>query len=249
VVGDSKEVMAFVKRGHYVGITLEAIRKSDIQRIQAIPREMVKSSVRTRSAAIAGIFTVNSGTGPTLAQDSTVLFHTADHGNLATTAFDAAAWAAARTRIWKQVIPGTGKALGLWHTFALFPIDLYDTALVQFGYGAGDVGKPNSAGTAQEVNPYGNSRPGDPRPIPIAVPDWTDTNDWAYIADPRLHPVIHMAYANSPQGGSHPMPEIFEATGETQGLMFTNDTLPVKVRDWWAYGVATYVGIGKNNVA
>lgn len=248
LVGDSKESMAFVKRGHYVGITLEAIRKSDIQRIQAIPREMVKSSVRTRSAAIAGIFTQASGTGPTLAQDSTVLFHS-NHGNLDTGAFDAAEWAEARTRIWKQVIPGTGKALGLWPTFGLFPIDLYDTALTLFGYGAGDVGKPNSAGTAQEVNPYGNSRPGDPRPIPIAVPDWTDTNDWAYIVDPRLHPVIHMAYANAPQGGSHPMPEIFEATSETQGLMFTNDTLPVKVRDWWAYGVATYVGVGKNNVS
>jgi hypothetical protein len=31
--------------------------------------------------------------------------------------------------------------------------------------------------------------------------------------------------------------------------MFTNDTLPVKVRDWWSYGVGTYVGVGKANVA
>jgi hypothetical protein len=110
------------------------------------------------------------------------------------------------------------------------------------------VGKPNSAGTAQTVNPYGDSRPGDPRPIPIAVPDWTDVDDWAAIVDPRLHPVIHMAYANSPQGSSHPTPEIFEVTSETHGLMFTNDTLPVKVRDWWAYGVSTYVGVAKRNV-
>ena len=36
---------------------------------------------------------------------------------------------------------------------------------------------------------------------------------------------------------------------ETAGLMFTNDTLPIKIRDWWAYGVATYVGVGKNNVS
>ena len=40
-VGDSKESMSFTKYGHYVGITLETIRKSDIQRIQAIPRELV----------------------------------------------------------------------------------------------------------------------------------------------------------------------------------------------------------------
>ena len=246
-VGDSKEVMSFTKRGHYVGITLEAIRRSDILRIQAIPREMVKSAVRTRSAAIAGIFTANAGVGPTLADDSTALFHT-NHGNLGSAAFAAAEWKVARQRIWGQAIPGTGLPLGLWPTYALVPIELYDTALEAFGYGSGDVGKPNTAGTAQTVNPYGASRLGDPRPIPIAVPEWTDADDWAYMVDPRLHSVIHMAYANAPQGGGHPLPEIFEVASETGGLMFTNDTLPVKVRDWWGYGVSTYVGIGKNNV-
>jgi hypothetical protein len=247
-VGDSKETLAFTKRGHYVGITLETIRRSDIQRIQAIPRAMVQASIRTRSAAIASIFTMNSGAGPTLADDSTALFH-ADHGNLDTTAFGTTAWAAARTRIWEQSLPGTNKPLGLWPTFVLVPIELYDSALVEFGYGNGDVGKPHSGGTAQTVNPYGESRVGDPRPVPVPVPEWTDATDWAYVVDPRLHPVIQMAYANAPQGGQHPVPEIFEVTGETSGLMFTNDTLPVKVRDWWGYGVATYVGVGKNNVA
>lgn len=248
LVGDSKESMSFTKRGHYVGITLEAIRRSDIQRIQAIPREMVKASIRTRSAAIAGIFTQASGAGPTLADDSTALFH-ANHGNLDTTAFSATAWAGARQRIWSQTVPGTANPFGLWPTFCLVPIELYDAALEAFGYGSGDVGKPNTGGTAQTVNPYALSRAGDPRPVPVAVPEWTDATDWAYIVDPRIHPVISMAYANAPQGGEHPLPEIFEVTSETSGLIFTNDTLPVKIRDWWGYGVATYVGVGKNNVA
>jgi hypothetical protein len=248
VVGDAKESFAFTKRGHYVGITLEAIRRGNLQRIQAIPRELVKASIRTRSAAIAGLFTQASGAGPTLADDSKALFH-ADHGNLDTAALDATGWAAARQRIFGQTVPGTGSVLGLWPTFCLVPIELYDTALELFGYGAGDVGKPNTGGTAQTPNVYGASRPGDPRPIPVAVPEWTDATDWAYLVDPRLHPVIHMAYADAPQGGSHPLPEIFEVTSETSGLMFTNDTLPVKIRDWWGYGVSTYVGIGKNNVA
>ena len=146
-------------------------------------------------------------------------------------------------------MPGAGKKLGMWPTFVLVPIDLYDAALAEFGYGTGDVGKPSAAGTAQSVNPYAASRVGDPRPIPVAVPDWSDANDWACLVDPRLHPVIQMAYANAPAGGAHPAPEFFAATSETQGLMFTNDTLAVKVRDWWGYAVATYVGIGKNNVA
>lgn len=246
-VGDSKETAAFVKYGHYVGITLETIRKSDIQRIQAIPRELVKAAIRTRSAAIAAIFTVNAGTGPTLADDSTVLFH-ANHGNVNTTAFDAAGWAGIRTDIWEQQIPGTSKPLGLWPSYCLVPIELYDTALTVFGYGAGDVGMPIAAATAQSVNPYGASRIGDPRPTVIAVPEWSEVDHWAAIVDPRLHPVIHMAYANNPAGGSHPMPEIFEVNSETSGLMFSNDTLPVKVRDWWAYGVSTWVGVAKMNV-
>ena len=248
VVGDAKESFAFTKRGHYVGITLEAIRRGNLQRIQAIPRELVKASIRTRSAAIAGLFTQASGVGPTLADDSKALFH-ADHGNLDTGALDATEWAQARQRIFGQTVPGTGSALGLWPTFCLVPIELYDASLELFGYGAGDVGKPNTGGTAQTPNVYGASRPGDPRPIPVAVPEWTDATDWAYLVDPRLHPVIHMAYADAPQGGSHPLPEIFEGTSEPSGLMFTNDTLPVKIRDWWGYGVSTHVGIGKNNVA
>jgi hypothetical protein len=246
-VDDAKETISFSKYGAYVGITLEAIRRSDIQRIQVIPRELIKAAIRTRSAAISSLFTANAGVGPTLADDSKALFHN-DHGNLTTAALADTSWAAARTKIWEQTIPGTSKPLGLWPTFCLVPIELYDTALTLFGYGSGDVGKPNTAGTAQEVNPYGMSRTGDPRPIPIAVPEWTDANNWAYLVDPRLHPVIHMAYAQNPAGGSHPMPEIFEVASETAGLMFTNDTLPVKVRDWWTYGVSTYIGIGKANV-
>ncbi len=202
----------------------------------------MQGAIRTRSAAIASLFTINTATGPTLAQDSTALFHS-DHGNTATTAFSGAAWEAARTRIWEQVVPGTGKPLGLWPTFVLVPIELYDDALVEFGYGAGDVGKPGPS-FGQTVNPYGDSRMGDPRPVPIPVPDWTDATNWGYIVDPRLHPVIQMAYANATQGGMHPMPEIFEVTSESNGFMFSNDTMPVKVRDWWGYGVATYVGWG-----
>ncbi|MFN8466321.1 MAG: hypothetical protein U0X20_12260 [Caldilineaceae bacterium] len=248
VTGDARESMSFGKRGVYVGITLEMFRRSDIAKMQAIPRELVKAAIRTRSAAIAGIFTAASGVGPTMVDDSTALFH-ANHGNLATVAFSAAEWAAARKRLFSQTVPGTGSKLGLWPTFALLPVDLYDTALEVFGYGTGDVGKPNSGGTAQTVNPYGESRMGDPRPIPIVVPEWTDATDWAQIVDPRLHPVIQMAYASAPQGGLHALPEIYEVRSETAGLMFTNDTLPIKIRDWWAYGIATHVGVGKNNVA
>jgi hypothetical protein len=230
-----------------VGITDKMLRNSEIARLQAIPRALTVAAVRTRSAKIAAIFTTASGAGPTLDQDSTALFH-ANHANLATTAYSIAAWKAARLECAKQTELGSSARSMLWPKFWLGPADLYDTALVDFGYGAGPggyTGTPNN-----DVNPYAQSRPGDPRPIPIAVPEWTDTTDWAYITDPVLNPVICMAYANNPAGSrSHPAPELFTVSSPTAGLLFTNDTLPIKVRDYFAYGVATYRGIGKRNVA
>ena len=243
-VADTKESDAFVKRGGYVGITREMIRKSEIALIQAIPKTLIRSSVLTRSACIAGIFTANSGVGPTMDQDSKALFH-ADHGNLATTSFSWAAWKAARLECFKQTELGSGKRQGLWPAYCLVPGDLYDDALIYFGYGQGTGGKPTT--TDKDVNPYGESRPGDPRPVVVAVPDWTDAFKWAYLANPKLAPVIMMSYEQLPGGGKHPLPELFSVTSRNSGLLFTNDLLPIKVLDELAYGVATHRGIGKRN--
>lgn len=245
-VGDSKEVDSYAVYGGYVGIDRKVLRNSDIARMQSIPRSLAIASIRQRSANIAGIFTSNAGVGPTLDDDSTALFHT-NHSNLATTTFSYAAWDAARLELYKQTELTSDKRLGLWPYYWLGPADLYTNALDYFGYGAGTGGKPGTGDN--DVNPFAiNNLAGDPRPIPIAVPDFTDTNDWAYLADPAIHPVICMSYANSPGGGVHPPPQLFTVTSELAGLMFTNDTLPIKVRDEYAYGVATYRGIGKRNV-
>jgi len=129
--------------------------------------------------------------------------------------------------------------------YCLVPGELYDDALIYFGYGQGTGGRPTTAD--KDVNPYGESRPGDPRPVPIAVPEWTDAYKWAYLADPKIAPVIQMSYEQRPGGGKHPLPELFSVTSRSSGLLFTNDLLPIKVLDWFAYGVATYRGIGKRN--
>ena len=245
-VTDTKETSSFYKYGGYVGITDKMIRNSKIDQIQAVPRALTISAIRTRSAAIAAIFTTASGTGPTLAQDSTVLFHS-NHGNVATTAYSIAAWKAARLECVKQAELGSSKRQVLWPRYLLVPVDLYDQALIDFGFGAGPGGYPGTPNN--DVNPYAEGRPGDPRPSVIAVPEWTDTGDWAYIVDPALAPVICMAYGDNPGGRTHPAPQLYSVTDPTSGLLFTNDTLPIKVRDLWAYGVATYRGIGKRNVA
>ena len=78
-ITDTKETSAFYKYGGYVGITDKMIRNSKIDELQAIAKGLTIAAIRTRSAYIAAIFTQASGTGPTLAQDSTVLFHS-NHG-------------------------------------------------------------------------------------------------------------------------------------------------------------------------
>jgi hypothetical protein len=241
-VADVQETAAFVKRGGYIGITREMIKNSDIMQLQAIPRALAVAAVRTRSAAVAALFTANSGVGPTLAQDSKALFHL-DHNNLATTALgtDAAAWRAARQECFKHAEVSSAKVLGIFPRFLLVPAELYDTALSILGYGEG---MPTTY--TPEAQDRGFA---DPRPVPLVVPDWTDANDWGYIVDPAVYPVIQMSYSQSPGGRRHPTPELFAVVSETSGLMFTNDTLPIKVRDEFALGVNGHRGIGKRNVA
>lgn len=238
VVDDVKEADSFVKYGGYVGITREMIKNSDIQRIQAVPRALASASVKTRSAKVASIFTANSGTGPTLDQDSTVLFDLSTHANYATTALgsDTTAWKAAATECFKQTEVSSGDRIGVFPKYLLVPPDLYHTALGIFGYGDG---MPTT------YAPFSEDRGiGDPRPVPIAVPHFTDTNNWYYLADPLVWPVVHMSFSADPSGRSFPAPELWSATSETGGLLFAADVLPIKIRDEFAYGVNGYKGIG-----
>ena len=218
------------------------IKNSDIQRIQAIPKALAAASIKTRSSKIAALFTDASGVGPTLDQDSTALFH-ANHSNVATTALgtDLTAWRAAATECFKHTEVNSSDRIGVFPKFVLVPPDLYHQALSNFGYGEG---------LPTTYLPEAQDRGiGDPRPQVVAVPDWTDVNDWAYLADPRVWPVIHMSFSQDPSGRGFPAPELFAATSETGGLLFASDVLPVKVRDEFAYGVNGFRGIGKRNVA
>lgn len=239
---DAKETSSFVKKGGYVPLSRTIIKNSDLLRLQAVPKALAAAAIRTRAAAVAALFTQNSGVGPTMNTDSKALFHT-DHGNLATTAFgtDDAAWIAARKECYKHQEMGTDARLGMYPKIALLPVDLYETALKVFGYGTGNP-------TAREVLTESRGRM-DPRPVPIVVPEWTDATDWAYLVDPAIWPVLHMSYSGNPSGGSHPAPELFIANDPNSGLLFSNDVLPIKVRDEWTLGVSTPTGIGKRNVA
>ena len=77
----------------------------------------------------------------------------------------------------------------------------------------------------------------------IVVDLWTDSNNWAAAANPRLYPTIGLAFRYGRA------PEVFSVASPTAGLMFTNDTMPVKVRFFFATGPMDYRGLYKANVA
>ena len=74
------------------------------------------------------------------------------------------------------------------------------------------------------------------------VLDWTDTNNWACLVDPMLYPIIMMSYRF---GGRR---RNLLRRNPNAGLMFSNDVLPIKIRYCFAYGVATFRGLGQANV-
>ena len=243
-ITDAKESASFAKRGQMVGITRNAILQDDLGLTSELPRKLVQAAWNTRSASVANIFTMNSGVGPTMA-DTKALFH-ADHGNLATTALGATdadvqtSWEAARQQIYDQAELGTTKPMAMYPYWLLLPPELLYKARKAFGYG--ELGYP----TAHEPL-RGDFDEYDMRPRILVVPEWTDATDWAFMVRPEIHRTLVMAYQ---QGGrNHPLPSIWFAADQNGGLLFTNDVLPIKIRDEFMVGVASWRGIGKRNVA
>jgi hypothetical protein len=244
---DSSESAAFVKKGGYLGITLETIDKDDTARVRAAPRALAQAAWLTLSKSISAIFTAGNGVGPTLS-DSYALFHS-NHSNLGSSALSITSYNAARLAMRKQTELNSSERLGALTApkYLLTPPDLEITAL-QVLASEYDYTYALSNGVAAPVNP--NSQGSDfqarmnfARSRVIVVDLWTDTNNWAACADPRLYPTIGLAFRYGR------VPEIFSVASPTAGLMFTNDTMPVKVRFFFAAGPMDYRGLYKANVA
>lgn len=245
---DRYETAPFVKKGGYLGITIEAIDKDDTARLRAAPRALAQAAWLTLGKTISNIFTVNNGGGPTLS-DGVNLFH-ASHGNLGSTALSLSAWVAARTAMRKQSELNSGERLGFLTAprYLLVPPDLEVTAL-QILASSHDYSFAMSNGVGPApINIFSEGETADmrlrsARERVVVVDLWTDTNDWAAVADPRLYPSIGLGFRYGRT------PEIYSVSSPTAGLMFSNDVMPVKVRFFFAVGPVDYRGLYKSNVA
>ena len=240
---DFAETDAFIKKGGYLGITIEAIDKDDTARVRTAPRALAQAAWLTLSKSVSAIFTTASGTGPTMS-DSNVLFDASNHSNLGTTALSHAAWVTTRTAMRKQTEINSSERLGALTApkYLLVPPDLEVTGLQALA----SEGVPGTANN--DINPFAvgnahNALLASARDRVIVVDLWTDTNNWAAVADPLLYPSIGLGFRYGRT------PEIFSVASPTAGLMFTNDTMPVKVRFFYAVGPTDWRGLYKHNVS
>ena len=229
---DSEEVVSFVKKGAYVGVTLEMMDKDETRKFRAIPQKIASAGYRTLSSLISALFTDNSGQGPHWpSSQSTYYLFDSSYGNVATSALSASAWDAVIQAMYKQTEATSGKRMGIRPAHLLVPIELEKTALTIMQ----SAGEPGTADNDANVR-RASSRV-------VVVPEWTDANDWAAVADPRVAPGVIVGYRFGR------VPEVFTAGEETVGSMFTNDEMRIKARFIVAVGVGDYRPLFKQNAA
>ena len=142
----------------------------------------------------------------------------------------------------KQTELGSGARLGALTSprYLLVPPELEATALLAVG-GEGLPALADGSISAAGVDL--DARLAAARQRVIVVDLWTDANNWAAAADPRLCPAVGLGFRYGET------PEIFSVASPTSGLMFTNDVMPVKVRWFFAAGAMDWRGVWKANVA
>jgi hypothetical protein len=243
-IGDSPEVGSFTKYGGYIPLTLELIDRDETRKLREYPKQLAAAGLRNISSQIAGIFTSNSGAGPTMA-DSGALFNSTavttkgGHANLLTVALAAAQWDVVSAAVYNQPMLtkqdvgyyGVGPKMGINPRYLLVP-----RALTLTGNKILYPQWENTANIHSENQQQGQA--GDV----ITVPEWTDATDWAAVCDPRVAPAIFVGERFGL------MPEIFISGDNLSPAVFTNDESRLKVRHFLATWVADYRPMHKENV-
>lgn len=227
VLQDEEETASHVKQGNYISIYLEDLLADKINYFTSLPSRIADAWTLTLSAKVAGVFTTNSAAGPVLSDtgalfNSTAVTTAGGHANLLTAALSFTAYDAVITAMTNQTrrVLGTGQKITNMGPFHLLhPNALRST--VNFIRNT-----ENVPGTGDfQRNPYGPDNDGGQRPVPVNVPDWTDTDNWAVLARYNGMSPIKLIF---PPGML--TPEIFVADAELAGTMFTNDTIRYKIR-------------------
>ncbi len=245
LVGDSPETASFVKYGGYIPLTLELIDRDESRKLASYPRELAAAGLRKISSLVAGIFTSDSGMGPTMADGGALFNLTAvttegGHANLRTAALSPEEWDLVQSAVYQQPmliknsagLYGSGPAMAINPRYILVPRPL-QLAGMKILYPSLE----NAANIYSE-----NMQRGQPGDV-VTVPEWTDPSDWAAVCDPAIAPAIYVGERFGL------LPEIFIAGDELSPAVFSNDEHRLKVRHFLAVWVNDYRPLHKNNVA
>ncbi len=234
---DSTEQASWLKKGGYIGLTLEMMDRDQTHKVRAIPTALATSGMRTLSAAVSSILTTNAALA-----DGTALFHstsalrggdgvTAASGNLSTTALSATEWDVHIQKTFSKTELNSNRRMGIRPRYVIVPIELEKTALQIFSSGI----EPTANAFYDNVRVSGSDNV-------VVNPEFTDANDWYSAVDPKVYPCLGVGYRFGRR------PEIFTAGDQTIGSMFTNDELRIKGRFFFGVGVIDWRGLRRASV-
>lgn len=217
---DEEATYAASKRGGTEDVTVEMIKNDDVGAIRRIPQRLARAAARTLHEFVFDFLATNANI-----YDATALF-TAGHANLGSAALDATTLAAGRRAMLKQTEAGSSKRLGIPPRYIVVPLELDKTAwdlIVAPDSGAYQPTAPDFMKTWKIEM--------------IAVPYWTDTNNWYLVANPADIPTIEVGFMDGNE-----TPELFVQDLPNVGSMFSNDKLTYKIRHIYGGAVVDYRG-------
>lgn len=226
---ETQEVFTPTGFGNVVSVGRRAIINDDLESIRRIPTLLAQSATYTINERVASLFTANSGAGVTLADTYTWFNATNHQGNAGTAALSKGSLTAAIKTV-AAMTNQAGKRIGWQLRYLLIPIDLIDTA---FEITASD----RVPGSNNNEPNFIKSKWGIPTENVIVVPQFTDTNNWYALADPRDIQIIEVGFVLGREE-----PALFVQDSENVGTVFTHDTMMFKVRHEYGMGVLDYRG-------
>lgn len=233
---DDRTTADWVKKGGYLPLSLEMIDRDDLMGWRDVPRQLALAQAVTISSVVSALFTANSGAGASLGDGvgDGYAFNTT-RGNLITQPLDQTNWDTAVDTMYKltQLMHSTvseSRRIAARPRFALVPIELESQAITAVTSAV----KPGTFGDRQPMKRIL------PEEAVITVPHWTDANDWAALADPRLVPFVGVAFRFGRNA------EIF-MPGENNHILWLHDVLPIKTRWFFAVSVIDWRGCIKSN--
>lgn len=220
-----KETITATTKGNLIAVTRQTIVNDDMDALSRMPADMGRAAAVTVETDIIAVLVSNTGTGPTMNEDSVVMFHST-HGNIGTTAAPTvASFDDARTLMAQQMDIADKDYLDIRPAIWLGPIakmsaaQLVNSSLNDPTASTG-FEKPNIV-NGMLVDVIGSPR--------------LSGNRWYMFADPNVAPAFEVAFLN---GQDTPFLDMQEG--------FTIDGTVWKVRLDYGVGAVDYRGAFTN---